>query len=86
MQTFRTKLIKIGNSQGIRIPKIMLEQLSLTDMLELQFHDDHLVIRSCTKPRQHWATSFQAMAANGDDQLLDEEFNLTTWEENEWEW
>ena len=32
----RTRLVKIGNSQGIRIPKVVLEQLNLTDTIELE--------------------------------------------------
>ena len=86
MAVVRTKLIKIGNSQGLRIPKIILEQLNLSEEVELEVQENQLVIRPLTLPRSHWEEQFQAMAAYGDDQMLDEIQPLTTWDEEEWEW
>ena len=86
MTVIRTKLIKIGNSQGLRIPKIILEQLNLSEEVELEVQENQLVIRPLTIPRFHWEEQFQAMAAPGDDQMLDEIPTLTTWDEEEWEW
>ncbi|MCB0210997.1 MAG: AbrB/MazE/SpoVT family DNA-binding domain-containing protein [Anaerolineae bacterium] len=83
----KTRIIQIGNSQGIRIPKPILEQLGFTDEVELEVLPDQLVIRSVHQPRQQWDKAFKAMAEAGDDQLLDDEsFSLTEWETNEWEW
>ena len=78
----RTRLVKIGNSQGIRIPKIV----HMTDTIELEVQDDQLVVRSSTTSRNGWAEQFQQMVVRGDDQLLDAESTLTTWDETEWEW
>ncbi len=87
MTIVRTRLIKIGNSQGLRIPKVILEQLHLSDEVELEVQENQLVIRSLLALRHNWDEQFQAMAASGDDQLLDEVVpNLTTWDEEEWEW
>ncbi|MCI0526665.1 MAG: AbrB/MazE/SpoVT family DNA-binding domain-containing protein [Nitrospira sp.] len=87
MTVVRTRLIKIGNSQGLRIPKVVLEQLHLSDEVELEVQENQLVIRPLFTPRYNWDEQFQAMAANDDDQLLDEEApSLTTWDEEEWEW
>jgi antitoxin MazE len=83
----KTRIIQIGNSQGIRIPKPILEQLGFTDEVELEVLPDQLVIRSVHQPRRQWDESFKAMAEAGDDQLLDDEpLTLTEWEEREWEW
>jgi antitoxin MazE len=83
----KTRIIQIGNSQGIRIPKPILEQLGFTDEVELEVLPDQLVIRSVHQPRRQWDESFKAMAETGDDQLLDDEpLTLTEWEEREWEW
>ena len=82
----RTRLVKIGNSHGVRIPKVILDQLHLTDTVELEVQDDQLVLRSSSTPRADWASAFQQMAAHGDDQLLDSDHSLTAWEETEWEW
>lgn len=83
----RTRLIKIGNSQGLRIPKVMLEQLRLSDEVELEVQENQLVVRPLQTPRYNWDKQFQAMAADKDDELLDEGVSsLTTWDEEEWEW
>src|SRR6185437_9313527 len=67
----RTHIVKIGNSQGIRIPKPLLEQTGLTGEVQLDVEADRLILRPVTKARQGWAAEFQRMAAAGDDQLLD---------------
>lgn len=83
----KTRIIQIGNSQGIRIPKPILEQLGFTDEVELEVLPDQLVVRSVHQPRQQWDEAFKAMAEAGDDQLPEAEpFTLTDWEESEWEW
>ena len=85
--TVKTRIIQIGNSQGIRIPKAILDQLGFTEEVELEVLPDQLIVRSLHRPRQQWEEAFKAMAAAGDDQLLDEEpLTLTEWEESEWEW
>ncbi|NJD66548.1 MAG: AbrB/MazE/SpoVT family DNA-binding domain-containing protein [Chloroflexi bacterium] len=82
----KTRIIRIGNSQGIRIPKPLLEQTGLTDEVELEVRSDEIVIRSARLPRAGWAVAFQAMAAAGDDVLLDAEVAASEWDEEEWEW
>lgn len=82
----RTRLVKIGNSQGIRIPKVVLDQLQISDTIELEVQDNQLVVRSSKMPRADWGPAFQQMAARGDDHLLDADTGLTGWEETEWEW
>ena len=85
--TVKTRIIQIGNSQGIRIPKPILEQLGFSDEVELEVLPDQLVVRSVHHPRQQWDEYFKTMAEAGDDQLLDDEaLALTEWEESEWEW
>lgn len=84
-QSTRTKLIKIGNSQGIRIPKAVVERLNLTDDIEITVEDDHLEVRPGRKPREGWAEAFQEMAKRGDDQSADD-VTPTVWDREEWEW
>ncbi len=85
--TVKTRIIQIGNSQGIRIPKAILEQLGFTEEVELEVLPDQLVVRSPHQPRRQWEEYFKTMAEAGDDQLLDEEsLTLTEWEASEWEW
>jgi len=85
--TVKTRIVRIGNSQGIRIPKPIIEQLGFAEEVELEIFPDQLVVRSVHVPRFGWDEQFQAMAAAGDDQLLDEDgVSLTEWDEVEWEW
>ncbi len=85
--TVKTRIVRIGNSQGIRIPKPIIEQLGFDEEVELEIFPDQLVIRSVHAPRFGWDQQFKAMAEAGDDQLLDEEVvSLTEWDEVEWEW
>lgn len=87
MTIVRTRLIKIGNSQGLRIPKVVLEQINLGGEVELEVQKNQLVIRPLPVSRHNWEEKFQAMAANHDDRLPDETSqSLTTWDEEEWEW
>ena len=83
----KARLVRIGNSQGVRIPKPLLEQTGLREEVEIEVKDDHLVIRPISHPRAGWAEAFQAMAERRDDALLDgDALCLTRWEEEEWEW
>lgn len=86
----KARIIKIGNSQGIRIPKLLLDQVGLTDQVEVEAQPDQLVIRPVSQSqqsRQGWEEQFRAMAARGDDKLLDAELvSGSRWDENEWEW
>ena len=81
----KTTIIQIGNSQGIRIPKPLLKQCNLRGEVELEIHDNELVIRASHSPRKGWSEKFAAMASRGDDTLLDAEVP-SKWDEEEWEW
>ncbi len=83
----KTHIVRIGNSQGLRIPKPLLEETGLQGEVEITTEDGSLVIRPARKPRDGWASAFQEMARHGDDALLDEASpTLSAWDEDEWEW
>jgi len=83
----KTRIIRIGNSRGIRIPKPLLEQTGLEGEVELIVQDGSLVIRPADRPRAGWDESFANMARRGDDALLDDvPPTLSEWDEDEWEW
>ena len=62
----KTRIVRIGNSRGIRIPKPFLEQARLRDDVELEVVNQRLVISSPDHPRTGWEAAFRAMAAAGD--------------------
>jgi antitoxin MazE len=83
----KTRIVRIGNSRGIRIPKPLLEQTGLRGEVEIHIENNSLVIRPLTKARQGWAAAFQEMARRGEDKLLDAvTSSMTAWDEDEWEW
>ncbi len=80
-----SKVVKIGNSRGIRIPRTVLEEAGLTDEVEMKVEGNKLIIQASRHPRQGWDEHFADMAEKGDDQLLDET-SQTRWDEEEWTW
>ena len=81
----RSKIIKIGNSRGIRIPHALLDQAGLSDEVVLTVKEDRLIIQPVCKTRQGWEKQLASMAQQGDDLLLDEP-RLTSWDKEEWQW
>lgn len=69
----KTRLVRIGNSKGIRIPKALIDQSGLRDEVEITLKGNSLVIRPASNPREGWAEAFEEMARRGDDTLLDDE-------------
>jgi antitoxin MazE len=82
----KSRIVKIGNSQGVRIPKVLLEQLNFTSDVELEVQDAQLIVRATSAPRANWAVQFERMAVEHNDALLDPDLPPTDWEEREWEW
>ena len=66
---------KMGNSQGVIIPKPVLTQLGLDSEAEMSIERDAIVLRKPRKRvREGWAEASKAIAANGDDGLVWPEF------------
>lgn len=84
----KTKVIKIGNSRGVRIPRHMLEQSGLKGEVEIEVKDKKIILKSTSKMREDWDSAFQEMSRNNDDILLDKDYlkNITSWDKEEWEW
>lgn len=85
----RTSIIQIGNSRGIRIPKLLLEQMRFieNEEVDLIIEKNQLVVRPVRKAREGWSIAFKEMAARGDDDLLNDEVYIATeWDAEEWEW
>jgi len=82
-----TKIVPIGNSRGIRIPKAMLETCGFGDEVELQAKNGALILRPVNTPRAGWAEAFAGMAAAKDDFLVQESAPVPTqFDAEEWEW
>jgi len=83
----KARIVRIGNSQGVRIPKPLLEQTGLSGEVELEVQDHQIIIRSADQPRSGWAQAFERMSQAGDDMLLDDvPASASSWDDEEWEW
>jgi antitoxin MazE len=84
----KAKIVPIGNSRGIRLPKTVIDQYALEGEVELEMKKDHIVVRASRRPREGWEEAFARMAAEGDDTLLDEKsvHAETEWERAGWRW
>jgi antitoxin MazE len=80
-----TRIVRIGNSKGIRVPKVLLEHAQLPDEVELQAEHGRLIVRAAQGPRAGWAEAAKAMRARGDDRLLDATTS-SQFDEKEWRW
>ena len=59
---------KMGNSQGVLIPKPILAQLGLAGSADLQVRDGVIEIRPLHRnPREGWADDARRVAAQADD-------------------
>lgn len=82
-----TKIVPIGNSRGIRIPKAMLEHCGFGDEAELQAKNGALILRPVNPPRAGWAAAFGGMSAAADDRLVHEPApDVTSFDAEEWQW
>jgi antitoxin MazE len=83
--TTKTRVVRIGNSRGIRVPKLLLEHAELGDEVELHAERGRLVVRAVGRPRADWAAKAKAMHQRGDDELLDAD-TPTAFDDTEWRW
>lgn len=87
MGSIKATIVRIGNSQGIRIPKALIEQCHLQEELELEPRGDHLIVRAARQPRAGWEEAFQVMTEQEDDQLLEGDvISEDAWDRDKWEW
>lgn len=84
--TMKSKVIKIGNSKGIRLPKTMIDEAGLDEEVILEASQGGIVIRPSKKIRGGWEAAFRDMALQNDDKLLDSEIITSSWDAKEWEW
>ncbi len=81
-------LVKIGNSQGIRIPKPLIEQARLEGKeLDLLLVNQGILVTPRKKPRDGWKKAIEATLANKETEQADNEWldaELTSDDDLEW--
>jgi len=83
--TAKTRIVRIGNSRGIRLPKLLLDQAALPDEVELRAEPGRIVVSAASRARSGWAAKARAMHDRGDDELLDGS-TTTLFDLSEWQW
>lgn len=81
----KAQIVRIGNSRGIRLPKVLIEEAQLDDEVDLQAEPGRIVIRKTTQPRAGWAAAARQMHEKNEDRLLDKP-TATRFDEKEWQW
>lgn len=81
----KTRLVRIGNSQGVRIPEHLLEQAGLEGEVRLRIVDSGIIIEGASRLRAGWDRAAELAHERGDDGVLDE-IVPTDFDETEWQW
>jgi antitoxin MazE len=81
----RSAVVKIGNSQGVRIPKVLLEEAGISGPVELRAEAGKIVIEKVGNPREGWEEAFKAADIDEAGELLLGDFP-NEFDKDEWTW
>ena len=79
----RARLVKIGNSRGIRLPKPVIEQAGLDEEVSVEVRDGAVIISSAKQVRAGWSVAARLLRVRNADRLVDEPV-ATRFDEREW--
>ena len=80
----QTKIIPIGTSKGIRIPKYLLSKYGFNETIEMNDTGSGVLLSPTKASRKGWDKYFNKAAGTKDDKLIDAP--SPKWDEEEWEW
>jgi antitoxin MazE len=66
-KTRSIKIIPVGNSRGIRIPKIIIQKYGFADSVILEETENGILIRNDEEEKLTWEQTYQAMASEDED-------------------
>lgn len=81
----KSAIVKIGNSQGVRIPKVLLEQAGIAGAVELRAEGGRIVVERAENPREGWEEAFNAADIDESGELLLGDFP-NEFDKDEWTW
>jgi len=82
----KTRLVKIGNSRGVRLPATVIEACGFGEELEMRVEKGAVVIEPAHSAREGWDQAFRAMSEAGDDAPLLDEEAANEFDRAEWTW
>ena len=80
----RTRIVRIGNSQGVRIPKVLLEESGIEGEVELRIEEGRLVIENAQGAREGWEAAARALADTAPSDTG--AWPTTDFDDDEWAW
>lgn len=81
----KSRLVRIGNSRGVRLPKALIEEAGLEDEVEIRAEGRSIVITPTARVREGWAEDAAKGAASGGNRLLDPP-SPTRFDAEDWKW
>lgn len=81
------KIVPVGASKGLRIPKAVLLQCDMKDEVEVEVLDKCFIVKAKKDGnRKEWEEYMKKMKKRGEDKLLiDDDLDMDI-QELEWEW
>lgn len=81
----KSKLVRIGNSRGVRLPKPFIEQAGLADDVELRVREGAIIISPAHRAREGWAKAAKELRERKGGRLVDG-VTPTRFDDEEWQW
>ncbi len=80
----KAKLVRIGNSKGVRLPASVIKACGFGDELDMRVENGVVVLAPARGVREGWSDAFEKMAAAGDDapilpDTLENDFDAEDW-------
>jgi len=66
-RTRELKVVRIGNSRGVRLPKLILDKYAIAETVVLEEREEGILLRNKKDRRLSWADTFLAMARERED-------------------
>ncbi len=82
----KVKLVSIGNSKGVRLPRSVIKECGFGDQVEMRVADGVVVLAPARDAREGWDEAFEKMARAGDDAPIGPDHLDHEWDAEEWEW
>ena len=82
----KRRLVRIGSSQALRLPKWIIDQCGFGDTVDLRVEGNLLIIAPARRPREGWEEALRAAGASTGDELLLDGIGESQFDREEWEW
>jgi antitoxin MazE len=81
----KARIVRIGNSRGVRLPKPLLAEAGLPADVEIRARNGAIVISPASRPRAGWGDAARQLRERGGGRLLDAPTG-TRFDDQEWKW